>query len=160
METISVERVVTAPIEDVFDWLSVASNYKRSLFVMRERLAEPGEGTPYGPGAVRQLTWVFGWFRERITEYNAPNEFSYQVERSLPPLRHEGGKLTFTATPEGTRVVWSTTVEMSIPLIGSLMTRLFGKPLIAYTFAKVIDKAQAELGGAGERASQQHAAVG
>lgn len=151
METISVERVVTAPIEEVFDWLSVASNYKRSFFVVRERLVKAGEDTPYGLGAVRQLTWVFGWFRERITEYSAPNEFCYQVDRSLPALRHEGGKLTFTATPEGTRVVWSTTVEMRIPLAGSLMTRLFGKPLIAYTFAKVIEKAQAELGaGAGD----------
>lgn len=146
METISVERVVTAPVEEVFDWLSVASNYTRSRWVVRERLVQTGKDVPYGVGAIRQLTWLFGWFRERVTEYSAPNEFCYHVERSLPPLRHEGGRLMFTPTPEGTRVVWSTTVEMRIPLAGPLMTRVFGKPLIAYTFGKVLDTAQAQLG--------------
>jgi uncharacterized protein YndB with AHSA1/START domain len=145
VETITVERVVTAPVEQVFDWLSDASNYRRSPFVLRERLATAGEGTPYGRGAVRQLTWVFGWFRERITEFSAPSEFSYVVERSFPPLRHEGGRLVFAPTADGTRVTWSTTVEMSFPLVGGLMTRVLGRPLIAYTFAKVIDKAQDEL---------------
>jgi hypothetical protein len=97
--TVSVERVVAAPMADVFKWLSDASNYTRSRFVLRERLVRPGEDGAYGLGAVRQLTWVFGWFRERITAYWSPHEFDYLVERSLPTLRHEGGRLTFTELP-------------------------------------------------------------
>ena len=73
METISVERVVPAPIDDVFGWLSDASNYTRSRWVVKERLVNRGESAAYGLGAVRQLTWLFGWFRERVTEYQAPS---------------------------------------------------------------------------------------
>ena len=60
-------------------------------------------------------------------------------------MRHEGGQLKFTETPDGTRVIWSTTVEMRVPLIAPLVTRLFGRPLIAYTFGKVIDAAKSAL---------------
>jgi hypothetical protein len=84
MLTVSVERVVAAPVGDVFEWLSDASNYTRSRFVLRERLVRRGEDAAYGLGAVRQLTWLFGWFRERITAYRPPHEFHYLVERSLP----------------------------------------------------------------------------
>src|SRR5918999_345161 len=84
--TVSVERVVAAPLGDVFEWLSDASNYTRSRFVLHERLVRPGDDAAYGIGAVRQLTWAFGWFRERITAYRPPHEFRYLVERSVPPL--------------------------------------------------------------------------
>jgi RNA polymerase sigma factor (sigma-70 family) len=57
---------------------------ERLLFVLRERLVRRGEDAAYGLGAVRQLTKVFGWFRERITAYRPPHEFDYLVERSLP----------------------------------------------------------------------------
>jgi hypothetical protein len=150
--TVSVERVVAAPMTDVFEWLSDASNYTRSRFVLRERLARRGEDAAYGLGAVRQLTWVFGWFRERVTEYRPPHEFRYLVERSVPPLRHEGGRLTFSEVAGGTRVLWTTTVELRLPIAAATATRLFGRPVIAYTFGKVLDAADAALAsGTGER---------
>jgi uncharacterized protein YndB with AHSA1/START domain len=143
--TVSVERVVAAPMAGVFNWLSDASNYTRSRFVLRERLVRRGEDAAYGLGAVRQFTWVFGWFRERITAYRPPHEFSYLVERSLPPLRHEGGRLTFTELPGGTRVHWTTTVELRLPIAAATATRLLGRPIIVYTFGKVLDAADAAL---------------
>lgn len=145
VQTVSVERVVAAPIEQVFEWLSDARNYTRSGFVLHERLVRRGEDTANGLGAIRQLTWVFGWFRERVTAYRAPHEFHYLVERSVPPVRHEGGRLTFTEVPAGTRVHWSTTVEMRLPIAAAAVTRLLGRPLIAYTFGKVIEAADAAL---------------
>ncbi len=148
METIAVERTVPAPIDAVFAWMSDASNYTESRWVVRERLIQPGEGAPYGLGAVRRLTWLFGLFRERVTEYHPPNEFHYIVERSVPPVRHEGGRLVFTETPEGTRVVWTTTVEMRVPVLAGAVTRLLGRPLIAYTFGKVLDAAGAAFADA------------
>lgn len=104
VQTVSVERVVAAPIEQVFEWLSDARNYTRSAFVLHERLVRRGEDTAYGLGAIRQLTWVFGWFRERVT-----------------------------------------TVEMRLPIAAAAVTRLLGRPLIAYTFGKVIEAANAAL---------------
>lgn len=148
MQTVTVERTVMAPVADVFERLSDASNYTRSMYVMRERLSEPGKDAPYGLGAIRQLTWIFGWFRERITAYDPPDEFHYLVERSFPPVRHEDGRLTFTEVPGGTRVVWTTTVEMRLPIGAAAVTRIFGGPLTAYTFGKVIDAATASLADA------------
>lgn len=145
MLTVSVERVVAAPLSDVFEWLSDASNYTRSRFVLHERLVRRGEDAAYGFGAVRQLTWVFGWFRERITAYRPPHEFRYLVERSVPPLRHEGGRVTFTEVPGGTRVHWTTAVELRLPIAAAAATRLLGRPMIVYTFGKVLDAADAAL---------------
>jgi Polyketide cyclase / dehydrase and lipid transport len=146
--TVSVERVVAAPMADVFEWLSHAGNYRRSRFVLRERLVERGQDAAYGLGAVRQLTWVFGWFRERITAYRPPHEFNYLVERSLPPVRHEGGRLTFSEVPGGTRVEWTTTVELRLPIAAAAATRVLGRPAIAYTFGQVLAAADAALKGA------------
>jgi len=143
--TVSVERVVAAPLSDVFEWLSEASNYTRSRFVLHERLVRRGEDAAYGFGAVRQLTWVFGWFRERITTYRPPHEFRYLVERSVPPLRHEGGRVTCTEVPGGTRVHWTTTVELRLPIAAATATRLLGRPMVVYTFGKVLDAADAAL---------------
>ncbi|MDQ2815283.1 MAG: SRPBCC family protein [Actinomycetota bacterium] len=151
MQVITVERVVPAPGAEVFQWLSEASNYTRSRFVLRERLVRPGRDAAYGLGAVRELTWVFGWFRERVTAYHPPREFEYQVERSFPPLRHQGGRLTFTEVPGGTRVHWTTTVELRLPMAAASATRLLGQPVIAYTFGQVIETAAAALGPAAER---------
>lgn len=154
MLTVSVERVVAAPLADVFDWLSDASNYTRSRFVLHERLVRRGGDAAYGFGAVRELTWVFGWFRERITAYHPPHEFRYLVERSVPPLRHEGGQVRCTEISGGTRVQWTTTVELRLPIAAATATRLLGRPMIAYTFGKVLDAADAALAsGSGGRAS-------
>lgn len=150
MHTISVERVVAAPPADVFEWLADAENYTHSRFVVSVRWRNHGRDAAYGTGAVRELTWVFGRFRERVTEYDPPREFAYLVERSIPPVRHEGGRLTFTEVPGGTLVRWTTTVEMRVPF-GAAVTRLLGGPIIAYTFGKVIDAAAEALGRPGSR---------
>jgi hypothetical protein len=124
MQTISVEKIVAATGTETFEWFADASNYTRSRFVVRTRLVRRGQDAAYGLGAVRELTWVFGWFRERIVEYQAPREFSYLVERSIPPVRHEGGRLTFTEVPDGTRVRWTTTVEVGLPFAAAAVTRV------------------------------------
>jgi uncharacterized protein YndB with AHSA1/START domain len=145
MQTVTVERVIAAPIAEVFEWLSQASNYTQSPVVLRERLVRRGEDAPYGLGAVRQLTWVFGWFRERITAYRPPHEFHYLVERSLPPIRHEDGRLTFTDVPGGTQVHWTTTVQLRAPVASAAATRLLGRRVILFGFGKILDAANAAL---------------
>jgi hypothetical protein len=147
MQTIAIERVVAASGAETFEWLADASNYTRSPFVVRTRLVERGQGAPYGSGALRELTWVFGWFRERITDYQPPREFSYRVERSIPPVRHEGGRLTFTEVPDGIRVRWTTTVELGLPFAAAAVTRVAGAPFVTYTFGKVLEAAGTALAG-------------
>ncbi|GAA1913757.1 SRPBCC family protein [Streptantibioticus ferralitis] len=144
METVTVRRVIAAPIADVFDWCATTTNYTRSPFVLRARLARPGAGAPYGVGAVRLHTWLIGWFRERITVYNPPHDFDYVVERSLPPARHELGRMTFTEVAEGTQVVWTTTFQVPFPF-GEAATRVLVGPVIAHVFGKILHAADTAL---------------
>ncbi|MFI5719141.1 SRPBCC family protein [Nocardia sp. NPDC051750] len=147
MHTITVERTIPAPIDKVFDWFADSRNYARSPFVLRNRWARPGDAAPYGIGAVRVHLWVIGWFRERITAYNAPHSFEYLVERSVPPARHGGGSMTFTEVPGGTRVVWSTASELPLPFaaLRTAAMKLFG-PVIAKAFDTILDTAAAAVG--------------
>lgn len=144
METITVERVVAAPVEEVFAWLATTTNYTRSPWVLRARLAQPGDGAPYGVGAIRLHTWLIGWFRERITAYHPPYDFDYVVERCVPPARHGGGRMTFTLVPAGTRVVWTTTVQLRLPF-GAAITRMLARPVLTRVFGAILATADAAL---------------
>ncbi|MEV0354706.1 SRPBCC family protein [Nocardia sp. NPDC050697] len=145
MEVITVERVIAAPVEEVFGWLADAGNYPRSPVVLTARLARPGVGDPYGREAVRVLIWVIGWFRERVTAYRPPHSFEYVVERSFPPARHEGGKVTCAAVPGGTKVVWTTVAEIRVPFGAGVLTRVVAKPVIAFVFGRVLAAADRAL---------------
>ncbi|WP_171162037.1 SRPBCC family protein [Streptomyces sp. I05A-00742] len=144
METLTVRRIIAAPITDVFDWCATTTNYTRSPWVLRARLARPGAEAPYGVGAVRLHTWLIGWFRERITVYNRPHGFDYTVERSIPSARHELGRMTFSEVPGGTLVEWTTTFQVPLPF-GAVLTRVFAKPVIAHVFGRILDAGDAAL---------------
>ncbi|MFH9072171.1 SRPBCC family protein [Streptomyces alboflavus] len=145
METMIVERVVAAPIEDVFAWLTTTTNYTRSPLVVRCRLARAGESAPYGVGAVRNHLWLIGWFRERITHYDPPYATEYVVDRSFPPSRHELGRMTFEEVEGGTLVRWTTRAEIPVPLIGGFLTRRVARPVITRTFGNILDAADSAL---------------
>ncbi|WP_328622568.1 hypothetical protein [Streptomyces sp. NBC_00354] len=53
METMTVERVIAAPIEEVFGWLTTTTHYTKSPLILHCRLTRHGEGAPYGVGAIR-----------------------------------------------------------------------------------------------------------
>ncbi|NKY31695.1 SRPBCC family protein [Nocardia speluncae] len=146
MHTTTVERTIAAPIGEVFDWFADSRNYARSPAVLRNRWGRLGDESPYGVGAVRIHLWVIGWFRERITAYNAPHGFDYFVERSFPPAHHEGGSMTFTEVPGGTRVIWSTTSELPLPFptLRTAAMRVAG-PVIAKVFDTILEAAEAAL---------------
>lgn len=145
METMTVQRVIAAPADDVFAWLTTTTNYTASPLALRCRLARRGDGAPYGVGAVRVHLWVIGWFRERITRYEPPRVTEYVVDRSFPPSRHELGRMTFTEVGGGTHVEWITRVELPVPLVGALLTRVVARPLITHLFRKILDTAEAAL---------------
>lgn len=145
MKTVTVERVIDAPIHDVFDWLVTTTNYTVSPLAIKCTLSLPGEDAPYGVGAIRDHTWLIGWFRERITRYERPYVTEYLVERSLPPSRHELGRMTFSEVDGGTHVEWSTRAEIPIPLIGGLLTRRLAHPVLRYAFGKILDAAENSL---------------
>ncbi|PKV89596.1 SRPBCC family protein [Streptomyces sp. TLI_146] len=145
METMTVERVIDAPIDEVFAWLTTTTRYTASPLVLRCRLARHGEGAPYGVGAVRSHLWVIGWFRERVTRYEPPYATEYVVERSLPPSRHELGRVELSEAADGTLVRWTTRAEIPVPLVGAFLTRRLARPVITRTFRNILDTADRAL---------------
>ena len=145
MQTVTVERIIEAPQDEVFDFMSNAANFTRSPLVLRQRLAEPGRQAPYGQGALRILIWAIGWFRERITAYDPPRSFDYTVERSFPPSEHRHGRVSFAMVDGGTHVVWTTTFRVRFPLVGGLLTRWVGRPMLTRVFNDVLDAAASDL---------------
>ncbi|MFE9406468.1 SRPBCC family protein [Streptomyces sp. NPDC006530] len=145
METMTAERVIDAPIHDVFTWLTTTTNYTRSPLVLRCRLTRRGENAPFGVGALRSHLWMIGWLRERVTRYEAPYTTEYVVERSMPPSRHEFGSMTFTEVDGGTRVTWTTRAEMAMPVVGPFLTRVVVRPMITRSFDSIVRSAEAAL---------------
>lgn len=145
MQTIIASRVIAAPIEDVFDWLATTTNYTKTPYALRCRLDREGEGAPYGVGAVRKHTWVIGWFDERVTAYDPPHSFEYLVDRSLPPANHKLGRLEFTEVEGGTKVVWTSVVEVKAPFAADLATRVVAKPVMTHVFTAILKAADNTL---------------
>ncbi|KAA9166540.1 SRPBCC family protein [Amycolatopsis acidicola] len=152
METVTVRRTIAAPIDEVFEWCATTTNYTRTPLVLRAKLAKHGDGAPYGVGAIRLHTWVIGWFSERITAYHPPYGFDYHVDRSIPPARHELGRMTFAETPGGTEVVWTSTMQVRLPF-GAAITRAVAKPVLGYVFGKILDAADTALSKGADRRS-------
>jgi hypothetical protein len=147
VETVVVERTISAPRAEVFEWINNAHNYTRVPVVFHEHLAERGADAPYGLGAVRVLIAAFGWFGERITAYHPPHSFDHHVFRSIPPARHEHGSVTLEEVGAGTHITWTSTMELRIPIIGAALTRWIARPIFVYLFNRVLDEATADLAG-------------
>lgn len=78
-------------------------------------------------GAVREVVGIGTWFREEITAYDRPHSYSYVIIRSVPPFKHDGGTLTFTAsagTDQGTHVDWLTNYTHPVWAGGKLLEAL------------------------------------
>lgn len=146
METIAVQRRIAAPPYEVFDWCADSTNYQATVWVVRDRLARPGDEAPYGTGAIRVHTWLIGRFHERITAYHAPRSFDYVVDKSFPPSHHEGGSMIFESDGTGhTLVTWTTRVEIAVPFGGGAMTRLAVKPVLSLIFRRILAACAKEL---------------
>lgn len=144
MRTVIVERTIHAPIADVFDWLTDATNYTQVPVVRRITLLRPGDSALNGTGAVRIVVTPLLKLTEQILEYTPPTLMRYSIIRSTPPLRHEEGYISFEETESGTRVRWFTRYEVDSPFLPTLFTLLM-HPVIGMGFHIVLRTAAREL---------------
>jgi len=120
MRTISVERIINAPLEKVWE---VAGNYGASPGPSIEITVEK-EGDPNVNGVGMERTIHFlkqkAKIYERLESYDPPNSFSYSV-LSGAPVKSYFGKAEFSAAGDATKVKWSGTFAPKIPGLGWLI---------------------------------------
>jgi hypothetical protein len=127
MPTITVQRSIAAPIGEVFDWLSTATNYTKAPGVLRARLAEPGDDGGFGNSAVREVTSVMAWFREVISEHHRPDAFDYLIVKSRPKLLHRSGQMRFREVDGGTEVTWTSVFDVPSPVGAGAVGRVLAQ---------------------------------
>jgi uncharacterized protein YndB with AHSA1/START domain len=135
---------ISAPVEQVFDWLADPANLAVAPLVVKSDWVA---GTPGpGVGAVREVTGVGTWFREEITAYDRPHSYTYLILRSFPPFRHDGGTLTFTPSGSGTTVDWLT--NYTHPAVaGGKALEAVSRRLLRWSFTSILEGCAKALGG-------------
>jgi uncharacterized protein YndB with AHSA1/START domain len=145
MRTVDLERTIQAPIDDVFEWLTDATNFQRApLIIRRVTLVRPGNIAEHGVGAVRLLVTPLLRITEEIVEYEPPYRMRYRVLHSVPPLRYQAGCMTFEATDSGTHVRWHSEFEVGASVFGAAMTLVF-VPFLRWGNNLLLDTAEREL---------------
>lgn len=130
MIKIEVEELLRAPIEAVFEQLVDHENYASFEGVSSSRLTRPGVGERNGLGAQRRVRLGGAILWEDIVGFERPTLFEYKIVKMLPPLiRHVLGRVSLTATNEGTRAVWTSELEVRVPGIRRVV-----EPLLARKF--------------------------
>lgn len=135
MVELHIERTIAAPQEQVFDWLADPASLTAAPPVLQAHWVKGASGP--GVGAVRRVIGLGTWFREEITAYDRPNNYSYYILRSFPPFKHEGGTLTFTARGDGTHVDWVTRFTHPAYAGGKLMEAISPR-LLSASFSAVL----------------------
>lgn len=130
MRTIVVRRTLRAPIERVFDILSDHAGYAAFPGVRSAALIRRGpDDEPNGLGAVREIDTGLAWFREEVTAFQRPTRMEYVITEARPSVRHRGGVITLTADEGATRVEWTSTFAVELPVASELATRLAARAM-------------------------------
>ena len=124
MQAINVTRIISAPIEDVFELLSDHAGYSAFEGIRDAKLLNEGDEEPNGDGAVRRIDLGAVWFEERISNFKRPYQFDYRIIRSRPPIEHESGCIRLQETREGTQVIWTSRFRIKIPILGAALSPL------------------------------------
>ena len=151
MRAVHVNVYIHAPIERVFEAVADHESFLRSEDGTRTSIARSGSPDPNGLGCLREVRGPRGvHFVEEITRFSRPFSFDYQIRKASLPLRHHGGQVRLTARGDGTEVDWTSSFDITVPLVGGALERLAAAILTA-TFTEMLLRAKARI----ERASAQ-----
>ncbi len=129
MRTIAVRRTLAISPEQAFDVLADHAGYAKFAGIQRAALIRPGAPEPNGVGALRKLSTGPIWFVEEITAFERPRWIEYRIVESPVPIAHERGRITFTPVARGVEVVWTSTFQIALPLIGRIATAVAARPM-------------------------------
>lgn len=125
MHTLTVTKIIKAPIEDVFEAYTDHEKLSQVFGVRSCTLTRHGDTEKNGLGAVRELDCGAIWLREEITGFDRPHRMEYRIRASRPASTHEYGQVDFIEIPEGTKITWTTKFAVRVPG-GKLVDPAFG----------------------------------
>jgi Polyketide cyclase / dehydrase and lipid transport len=144
MRTVKLERIIRAPADDVFEWISDVTNFQRVPLIWRVTLVRPGDVAEHGVGAVRLLVTPLVRVTQEIIEYEPPRLIRHKLLGSTPALRHHDGCIMFDEVPGGTRVRWISEFEVAAPLFADMWTMAYA-PMVSAGIRAVLATAACEL---------------
>jgi uncharacterized protein YndB with AHSA1/START domain len=99
MASFTIQTVVKAPIDVVFDVVTDHRAYAEFTPLRKVELVQTGLPTPNGVGAIRALHTLGPPIKEQVTEYERPTRFVYKLIAGAPVRDHVG---TVELSAEGT----------------------------------------------------------
>ena len=144
MRTVKLERTIRAPLADVFEWLTDATNFQRVPIIRRVTPVRPGDLGEHGVGAVRLLVTPLVRVTEEIVEYDPPRLIRYKLLSSYPPMRVQDGSLEFKETEGGAWIRWTAHFEVAAPLFADVWTAGMA-PMVLAGIRSVLVTAEKEL---------------
>jgi hypothetical protein len=125
MKTAHMHAFIAAPIDKVWAFITDYEGYARIPGVKAAQILAPGKPERNGLGALRKVVVMGASLEEEITRFEAPHRLCYRIVRSKPlTIEHEGGDMKLSTRDGGTEIDWTTTMELRLPLVGGLMTRI------------------------------------
>lgn len=131
-----VARTIPAPARDVFAMFADSDRFgtRRGL---RVTVLRPGSGSRDGVDLLRRLDLGAGLFLvEEVVGLDPPHVFDYRIRDGRPRVRHQQGRITFTASGSGTVVEWSST--FSVPAGPATPLAEAGAALVARAAFRVV----------------------
>jgi hypothetical protein len=135
---------IHATPERVFAALSDHEHFFRGKDIKLSRVVSPGTTETNGLGAIREIHNGGVRFLETITHFDRPRRFDYLITKCSVPLRHEGGRITFTPRGDGTEIHWISDFEVRLPVIGGAAGGLF-RLLLVDELTRLLHQAKREL---------------
>ena len=109
----------------MFDWLVDADNYRAIPGVLHVKTHPVNGPEPKGVGALRELTNLAMKVTEEVTAFERPHQMSYVFRSAVPRMQHDGASMGFRELDGGTEVTWTTSIQLTTPVLGRLLTRSY-----------------------------------
>jgi hypothetical protein len=125
MATVRVERTVDVSRDALFAVFADHEGYGRFRGVKKCELIRPGRDERNGLGALRRVHLGGPTvLDEEIVAYDAPHSYEYRIVRARPlPVKHTLGRVELEALDANrTKVVWTSTFDIPIPIIGKAIS--------------------------------------
>lgn len=117
MQELRVTIHVASPVERVFDAMSDHETFLTGDDGTIAKVVRAGAADRNGLGCLREVKKGRALrFVEEITAFQRPSSYEYLIKECSLPMRHFGGRLSFSPSTNGTDVEWTTRFEIPVPI--------------------------------------------